>query len=338
MRESSDRLEWISFLQVFAIILVVIGHSFYHHEDNIVYEWIYSFHMPLFFFISGHLLHVSVKRSGKPLGEYFGLRALAKKARRLLLPYWLISSLVFVPKAFLGNFAGREVDFSWAGYAHMLFYPNDNVISIYWFLPTLFLVFCIAYVGGKVSLVLKSRYWILPVLVASYFLAIFFPRYSLEILNYPGVIAFLFYFVLGYAFDVEFVRAQLLKDNRVKPVPAMAFGVVMSMAFYVYPGHDWNHPFYGFTGIIMSLCLAGLYCQMGLRFFRPFYGSTYAIYLFSWFFQVASQQVFLSVTGAHWGVGSALAMVTGFFGPFTIFKLWAYLSARIAAKRGTAGR
>ena len=146
MRESSDRLSWISFLQVYAIILVVIGHSFYHHEDNIVYEWIYSFHMPLFFFISGHLLHVSVKRSGKPLGQYFGWRVLAKKARRLLLPYWLISSLVFVPKAFLGNFAGREVDFSWSGYAHMLLYPLDNVISIYWFLPTLFLVFCMPFI------------------------------------------------------------------------------------------------------------------------------------------------------------------------------------------------
>ncbi len=338
MRESSDRLSWISFLQVYAIILVVIGHSFYHHEDNIVYEWIYSFHMPLFFFISGHLLHVSVKRSGKPLGQYFGWRVLAKRARRLLLPYWLISSLVFVPKSFLGNFAGREVDFSWTGYAHMLLYPLDNVISIYWFLPTLFLVFCIAFVGAKLSLLLKSRYWILPVLAGSYILALYFPRYSDELLNYPGVIAFLFYFVLGYAFDVDFVRAQLLKDERVKPVPAMLFGVAMCFVFYTFSGHGWSHPFYGILGIIMSLCLSGLYVQFGCRFFSPFYGSTYAIYLFSWFFQVASQQLFLSVTGLPWGYGSALAMVSGFFGPFAIFKLWKAVSVRIDAKRGASGR
>ena len=333
MRESSDRLEWISFLQVFAIILVVIGHSFYHHEDNIVYEWIYSFHMPLFFFISGHLLHVSVRRSGKPLGQYFGWRVLAKKAKRLLLPYWLISSLVFVPKSFFGNFAGREVDFSWSGYAHMLLYPIDNVISIYWFLPTLFLVFCIAFVGAKLSLFLKSRYWILPALAGSYFLVVFFPRYSTDLLNYPGVIAFLFYFVLGYAFDLDLVRAQLQKDSRIQPVPAMLYGVALCVVMYVFPGHGWGHPFYGIVGIVMSLCLAGLYVHFGCRFFRPFYGSTYTIYLFSWFFQVTSQQVFLSVTGAHWGVGSALAMVSGFFGPFVIFKIYGFCSAKWRAKR-----
>ena len=199
-------------------------------------------------------------------------------------------------------------------------------------------MFCIAFVGAKLSLLFKSRYWILPVLVASYFLAIFFPRYSLEILNYPGVIAFLFYFVLGYAFDVEFVCAQLLKDNRVKPVPAMFFCVVMCLVVYVFPGHGWGHPFYGILGIIMSLSLSGLYVQFGCRFFSSFYGSTYAIYLFSWFFQVASQQVFLSVTGLPWGYGTALAMVSGFFGPFAIFKLWKAVSVRIDAKRGALGR
>ena len=337
MRDTSNRLPWVSFLQVFAIILVVIGHSFYHHEDNVVYEWIYSFHMPLFFFISGYLLQVSVRRSGMPLGKYFGVRKLAKKAKRLLLPYWLISSLVFVPKSFFGNFAGREVDFSWTGYIHMLLVPIDNVISIYWFLPTLFLVFCLAYVGGKLALLLKSKYWIVLVLVGTYFLALFFPRYSTEILNYPGVLAFLFYFVLGYAFDLELIQKSVQSTNRVKPEAAMLWGLVFSIICYVYPGKGWDSPFYGVAGIVLSLCLAGLYCRFRCKFFNPFYGSTYTIYLFSWFFQVASQQVFLSVTGAHWGVGSALAMVTGFFGPFAIFKFWGYLSARIAAKRCTAG-
>lgn len=327
MRDSSNRLAWVSFLQVFAIILVVIGHSFYHHEDNLVYEWIYSFHMPLFFFISGYLLQYSVKRSGKPLGKYFGVRVLAKKAKRLLLPYWLISSLVFVPKSFFGNYAGREVDFSWTGYAHMLLVPIDNVISIYWFLPTLFLVFCLAYVGGKLALLLKSKFWVVLVLAGSYFLALFFPRYSSEILNYPGVLAFLFYFVLGYALDLEMLQ-PILAQNRVKPVPALLLGVVFSIICYVYPGKGWDSPFYGVVGIVMSLCLAGLYCRFNCRFFNPFYGSSYTIYLFSWFFQVASQQVFLSVTGAHWGFGSALAMVTGFFGPFAIFKFWQWLEKR----------
>ena len=47
----------ILFLQTFGIILVVLGHSFYQFpSDTPFIRWIYGFHMPLFFFISGYLL------------------------------------------------------------------------------------------------------------------------------------------------------------------------------------------------------------------------------------------------------------------------------------------
>lgn len=55
----SDRL--ISLMSLWGIILVVLGHSGF--EETIVmkqlsalHTWIYSFHMPLFFFISGYLV------------------------------------------------------------------------------------------------------------------------------------------------------------------------------------------------------------------------------------------------------------------------------------------
>ena len=50
----------ISFMQTFGIILVVLGHSTYQlgHAGHVpaVCQWLYSFHMPLFFFLSGYLL------------------------------------------------------------------------------------------------------------------------------------------------------------------------------------------------------------------------------------------------------------------------------------------
>lgn len=322
--------ERVSFLQVFAIMLVVIGHSFYKHEDNIVFEWIYSFHMPLFFFISGCLLNNSVLRSGKPLGEYFGARRLLQKARRLLLPYWLISSLVFLPKSLLGNFAGRPVDFSFSGYAYMLLHPLENVISIFWFLPTLFLVFCITFVGGKLALWTRFRYAKELAVLATLPLTFFFPRYSTEFMNYPGVLAFVFYFALGYWFRSQPLFSMWNTGSRLRLFPA--FLTVACFSCYFSPA-DWQSPFFAVAGIAMSLCLADLYCCLGMRFFRPFYGSTYTIYLYSWFFQVASQQVFLSVTGLPWGYGSALAMVSGFFGPFAIFKIYGACSAKWRSRR-----
>lgn len=317
--ESSNRKnrdERFSFLQVFAIVLVVVGHSFYRHEDNPVFFWIYTFHMPLFFFISGYLLRNSVLRSGMLLGEYCGWRFVLKKARRLLLPYWLLSSLVFLPKSLMGSFASRPVDASFESYAYMLLHPLENVISIFWFLPTLFLVFVLATCGAKVARLLKLRKGCQLALAASFSLTFFFERYSTDLLDYQGVLAFLFFFVLGYAVRGIDWSVVSRKASVIFPVCVAVSGAAFVVPEDV-PGLD---TLFACNGILMALAFAEIYVGGGCRFFKPFYGCSYTVYLFSWFFQVASQQVFLSVTGLPWGYGTALAVVLGFFGPFAIYK------------------
>lgn len=316
LSNSTNRDERFLFLQVFAIILVVIGHSFYQHEDNPVFFWIYTFHMPLFFFISGYLLRNSVLRSGKMLGAYCDWRFVLKKAKRLLLPYWLLSSLVFLPKSLMGNFAGRPVDASFESYAYMLLHPLENVISIFWFLPTLFFIFMLAAFGGKVACLLKLRKGCLLALAVSFSLTFFFERYSTDLLDYPGVLAFLFFFVLGYAFRGVDWSVVSRRAFVVFPLSAALTFVAFLIPENI-PGLD---VLFACNGILMSLALAEIYCGGSFRFFKPFYGCSYTVYLFSWFFQVASQQVFLSVTGLPWGCGTALAITLGFFGPFAIYK------------------
>ena len=72
----ADRLRWLDALKGWAILLVVFGHvlsgyldagtypeayySFYH-----VRTWIYSFHMPLFFLISGYTFTLAYWREGR---------------------------------------------------------------------------------------------------------------------------------------------------------------------------------------------------------------------------------------------------------------------------------
>lgn len=136
---------FISFLQVFGILLVVIGHSRYGAPvDPWWFTWIYSFHMPLFMFISGYLLRYGCEKKNMSLfamswqeRKFF----LWKKVKRLLIPYWAISSLAFVPKVLMSRFAARPMEFSFGEYIRMLIYPWDNVIIFFWFLPTLFLIF-----------------------------------------------------------------------------------------------------------------------------------------------------------------------------------------------------
>ena len=94
LRERSKRIEWIDTAKFIGIYLVILAHlplAGILEGTNYLVCCIYTFHMPLFFFLSGY---VEKKR---PLKETFG-----KCVKRLLLPYvcfYFISYLkwCFVP-------------------------------------------------------------------------------------------------------------------------------------------------------------------------------------------------------------------------------------------------
>lgn len=95
-----QRLDYVDSLKGFAILLVVMGHViawfFKSYMDILpmqpspmrLWHIIYSFHMPLFMFISGYLFGMSHFRTVK---EY--LVKMWKKAMMLLIP-WLVCGML----------------------------------------------------------------------------------------------------------------------------------------------------------------------------------------------------------------------------------------------------
>lgn len=71
-----ERKYWIDWAKVFGIYLVVLGHT--TDGSELIRPLIYSFHMPLFFMISGYL---EKKYSGSAISY------IKKTAKRLLIPY-----------------------------------------------------------------------------------------------------------------------------------------------------------------------------------------------------------------------------------------------------------
>lgn len=54
-----QRINWIDWAKVFAIYLVVLGHLLSKTgREGYIFNFIYSFHMPFFFFISGYLFNI----------------------------------------------------------------------------------------------------------------------------------------------------------------------------------------------------------------------------------------------------------------------------------------
>lgn len=102
------------------ILLVLIGHAIYPYSgsngwsENPVFLFIYSFHMPLFMYLSGYFSYSSVKKTFQ--------KVLINKVRRVLVPYIVYTALVII----ILTFEKTLVEYNW--------------ISIYWYLICLFIL------------------------------------------------------------------------------------------------------------------------------------------------------------------------------------------------------
>ena len=86
--QSNEKLYWIDVVRGEAILLVVIGHS---GCPSLIYNFIYSFHMPLFFVISGYLYNY--EKWNKGFGyKIFVLNRFASYVK----PYFILCGINFI--------------------------------------------------------------------------------------------------------------------------------------------------------------------------------------------------------------------------------------------------
>lgn len=128
------RIEYLDLVKLFTIYLVILGHVIHRMVDGYtvggsLYDFIYSFHMPLFMLLSGYFVNTATLQ--KPL-----LPFLRTKSLQLLLP--AISCTIIVC---LYLYAIREyTDF------------RDEIIGNSWFLKTLFSCYVLFYLLKKTAL------------------------------------------------------------------------------------------------------------------------------------------------------------------------------------------
>lgn len=82
----------IDFLNGMGILFVVIGHYSYQMECSAWFDWIWSFHMPLFFVTGGYL--IAKKEKGYINNGY--IRYVKKQIKHLLIPYAIFFAISFV--------------------------------------------------------------------------------------------------------------------------------------------------------------------------------------------------------------------------------------------------
>lgn len=109
-----ERVYWCDIAKSIGIFLMVCGHT---SIPSIISNWIYSFHMPLFFIISGFFFS---KKGEGMLAPY-----IIRKVKSLLVPYFKYSIVVYVGMILIGVPDYHALLVGWKGYA-------------LWFIPVLF--------------------------------------------------------------------------------------------------------------------------------------------------------------------------------------------------------
>ena len=210
----------LTLMKGIGIILVVFGHSYSFKGFNILnnnlinrylYDTIYSFHMPLFFLISGFLSNKNKDNLSK---KYYVI-----KIKRLLIPYIFINMIDIIPRHLFINFVNNKSN----GLERVLLYSGAAT----WFVYTLFLLFLIFPFIEKIVLK-KDNYYLFGLILL--ILNINNIGNNFKILTIDKLVYMSFYFYTGYILKKYYENMIDFMNSK----PQFYKGLVIIFLFYGY--------------------------------------------------------------------------------------------------------
>lgn len=215
----AKRIEYMDIARGIGILLVVLGHNDFEAISVFVHQVIYSFHIPLFFFLSGYFINISI-----PFFDF-----VKKRFNSLLKPYFFIIFLIYFTSVSFEkmgfNMAITRIVKALYGTGHYIDWVQ------LWFLPELFVVSLYAFLFitlvSKLHMENSPRRWVAwGILLATLafslpFLKTFYPftisilgkEYELYGLPFGLDLVFLsgFFFILGN--EVRQLTSEQTFDN-----------------------------------------------------------------------------------------------------------------------------
>lgn len=237
--EERHRVSWIDVAKGIGIFLMVMGHTGMPKLGN---QWIYSFHMPLFFFISGMLFDPD---------KYSMAEFLRRKMNTMICPYLFFVALDWVGRMLLQY--DRLPSFS---LSEALVY---GVSSAIWFIYVLFFVELAAWVFYRIESRYDWRYIVmilsLVMIVASYMAY----QYSVHLPYKMEVVGFgLLFFIIGK------------NSMQIKYSVGSLWLVIIGLchvfgAYFVMPRLDMaSNEWGGITPLNLILALVGIYLTISV--------------------------------------------------------------------------
>lgn len=188
MTAVNKRLVEIDVAVGITMLLVVIGHNYFHEGEQVewykgIRNYIYTFHMALFMFLSGFIVMISYKpvESRKDYSGY-----VMKKVKKFLLPYLILSAIFILIETYRNHLTFRDV----IPLIHQTaFMPIHGPATFLWYLYVLLIYYMITPFLVKLSV--RNSLIVLVLSIVLVYVPVT-PYFSLE----PAA-RFFFYFFAG---------------------------------------------------------------------------------------------------------------------------------------------
>ena len=219
MENVANKYNYISYLRVFAMLSVVLGHVATYGSSMMLeaYKFIYSYHMPLFVFISGFLFWNSydINKSAKNL--------LLKKFKRLVIPAFAIAMIIVLPtELFITKITPMTLD----GIGARIISILSGDVAHLWFLLMLFWVMLIFtpvtyFIKRYCTTKLKRAAIYTAILVVCIYVFLYSNFMVWGVYSSNQVVRYMYYFYLGMIFS----RYKELINNYIKQNRQVLFAI-----------------------------------------------------------------------------------------------------------------
>ncbi|HFT5614109.1 TPA: acyltransferase family protein [Escherichia coli] len=149
-----ERMDWIDTMKFLGILAIYIGH--FYQASGKLYPFVFMYHVPLFFFISGFFSSLTDFK--------FNPHFLVKKFKRLMVPYFIFAFINLALIAVNKNYDTESILKSI--YEIICGIRNTPAVGTIWFINCLFVIIVIDYITYTL---IKNRTLVLIIALAVHF-------------------------------------------------------------------------------------------------------------------------------------------------------------------------
>lgn len=312
--KNCNKINWLLILQGWTMLWVVIGHA--PLEDihgpmpkyvKLLYDFAYSFHMPLFMLISGYLFYMT--RLSREQWNYKS--TMLEKLERLGIPFLVFTFIAMIVKTMFASDMARSSEISVIYFFNSCLYPALGPLNEMWFILTLIIMFLLFPLWKSILGNVKIELSTLAVLTVLHFI----PNY-IDFLCFSSFTKYLMWFFMGVLTSKYLLVNKL---NRAKLGGVVLGIMLMGIGYYTIPEIKT-------LGImVFSFVLAMAADKWIPSLFFSFRQYTYQIFLMGIFAQIMVKIIYKHINAPYLPF-YVLCIMAGLYVPVIMSKVLLYIN------------